>query len=59
MCGRFTHRLTWKQIAELYGLVGVEPQHIDPRYNLAPSQRAPVIREAKDGHRELAMLRWG
>jgi len=59
MCGRFTHKLTWKQIVELYGLVGVEPQHIDPRYNLAPSQRAPVIRQAPDGHRELVMMRWG
>ncbi len=29
------------------------------RFNIAPSQEAPVIRPAKDGTREVAMLRWG
>lgn len=59
MCDRFTHRLTWTQIVELYGLLGVEPVHLEPRCNVAPSQRAPIIRRAQDGHRQLAMLRWG
>lgn len=59
MCGRFAHRLTWAQIVELYNLIGVEPEPLEPRYDLAPSRRAPVIRPAKDGPRELGMLRWG
>jgi len=59
MCGRFTHRLTWKQINELYGLTGAEPMEFDPRYNMAPSQRAPVIRQREDGLREAVMMRWG
>ena len=29
------------------------------RFNIAPTQDAPVVRLAKDGTRELAMLRWG
>jgi putative SOS response-associated peptidase YedK len=29
-----------------------------PRYNIAPTQMAPVVRD-RDGRRELAMLRWG
>ena len=32
---------------------------IRKRYNIAPTQDAPVIRVRKDGSRELAMLRWG
>jgi putative SOS response-associated peptidase YedK len=30
-----------------------------PRYNIAPTQEAPVIRVAAGGEREMAMLRWG
>jgi putative SOS response-associated peptidase YedK len=40
-------------------------QHFDrisldfaPRYNIAPMQEAPVVRE-RNGQRELAMLKWG
>ena len=29
------------------------------RFNIAPTQQAPVIRAAREGGRELAMLRWG
>lgn len=32
---------------------------IRKRFNIAPTQEAPVIRAAKDGAREVAMLRWG
>ena len=34
-------------------------ERVRRRYNIAPSQEAPVVRVAKDGGRELAMLRWG
>jgi len=30
-----------------------------PRYNIAPTQLAPVVRSTADGRRELAELRWG
>lgn len=29
------------------------------RYNIAPTQDAPIVRAAREGGRELAMLRWG
>ncbi len=59
MCGRFTHHLTWRQIVGLYRLTQVEPPPgWRERYNLAPTQDAPVIR-TRDGERECAMLRWG
>lgn len=61
MCGRFTHKLSWTDIVRLYRLTDPEPpQGWSARYNLAPSQIAPVIRRNPDtGARELAMLRWG
>jgi putative SOS response-associated peptidase YedK len=34
-------------------------EQIGKRYNIAPTQQAPVVRLAKDGTREVAMLRWG
>jgi hypothetical protein len=61
MCGRFTHALTWSEIVQLYRLtLGKPPEGWAARYNLAPSQQAPVVRISPDsGQRELAMLRWG
>lgn len=32
---------------------------IRKRFNIAPTQEAPVVRTAKDGGREVALLRWG
>jgi putative SOS response-associated peptidase YedK len=32
---------------------------LKPRYNIAPTQLAPVVRTTADGNRELAELRWG
>ena len=59
MCGRYTHLLTWRQIVELYRLLdAVAPNDFGPRYNIAPTQKAPVVRE-RDGKRECVMLRWG
>jgi putative SOS response-associated peptidase YedK len=60
MCGRYTHRYTWSQIVDLYRLTepAVAPNDFVPRYNIAPTQKAPIVRE-RDGKRELAMVRWG
>jgi len=62
MCGRFTNRLTWPEIVQLYRLTDkwlVSPHSNSPaRYNIAPTQTAPVMR-LMDGEREIAMLRWG
>ena len=59
MCGRYTHLLTWRQIVEPYGLLdAVAPSDFGPRDNIAPTQKAPVVRE-RDGRRECIMLQWG
>jgi putative SOS response-associated peptidase YedK len=59
MCGRY--RLSWrKQIVEEYfDSVSEEPDWT-PRYNIAPTQSVPIIRQnPKEPHRELSLARWG
>jgi len=34
-------------------------ERVKRRFNIAPTQEAPVIRAAPDGTKEMAMLRWG
>ena len=57
MCGRFTQRLSWRELHELMSLIG-PAQNLRPRYNVAPSQTIAVVRSGPDG-RYLSMLRWG
>ena len=57
MCGRFTQRLSWRELHELMDLIGA-PLNLRPRYNVAPSQDVAVVRTAEGGRR-LSMLRWG
>ncbi len=63
MCGRFTAKLTWQQLHDLYEIAPPEsPQDeldLKPRYNIAPTQIVPVVRLNSAGRRELALLRWG
>jgi putative SOS response-associated peptidase YedK len=57
MCGRYTYfprefsylRVAWN-VDEIFGLM--------PRYNIAPSQEAPVIVQA-DSKRKIELFRWG
>ena len=62
MCGRFTAKLTWQQLHDLYDITVPEAGSaaqldLKPRYNVAPSQKVPAVRLDKVGQRELAMLR--
>jgi putative SOS response-associated peptidase YedK len=46
-------------IEEYFGTVSGEDDW-NPRYNIAPTQSVPVIRQnPKEPHRELSLLRWG
>lgn len=60
MCGRYTDLLTWAQIVDLYEITSGEiaPNDFRTSYNVAPTQRAPVVRLGAKG-RESALLRWG
>ncbi len=56
MCGRYTLSTPGELVAELCGLE-VAPR-LEPRYNIAPTQEAAVVRRL-GGRRRLDLLRWG
>ena len=58
MCGRFTQRMTWRELHERMDLIGT-PLNLRPRYNVAPGQDIAVVRAGTGAGRGLAMLRWG
>ncbi|TVR96459.1 MAG: SOS response-associated peptidase [Rhodospirillales bacterium] len=58
MCGRYDLYETPRDVADWFRVAGPVPS-FPPRYNIAPSQEAPVVRLDADGDRELTMLRWG
>jgi len=59
MCGRY--RLSRrKQLVEEYFDCGPWDEDWSPRYNIAPTQPIPVIRQnPKEPVRELSLIRWG
>jgi putative SOS response-associated peptidase YedK len=59
MCGRY--RLSRrKQIVEEYFDCSSDEQDWVPRYNIAPTQPVPVIRQRpKEPVRKLSLMRWG
>jgi putative SOS response-associated peptidase YedK len=57
MCGRYVLSTTAEAVAEHF-VIDVSPP-IPPRYNIAPTQQAPVLRVARSGAQELVLLRWG
>ena len=57
MCGRFTLRTPAQQVAAHFEMM--ELPLLEPRYNVAPTQSVPVVRQCGDGTRSAAMLRWG
>lgn len=59
MCGRYTHLYTWKQLHRLMTLTTIPAGELAPRYNLAPTQKAPVVRQDPEGARSADLLRWG
>jgi putative SOS response-associated peptidase YedK len=60
MCGRFTNRLTWREIVALYRLtVPVAPErNLPARYNICPTQVIDAVIEC-EGKRELVPMHWG
>jgi putative SOS response-associated peptidase YedK len=56
MCGRYRLSSTEEEVVEFFE---AEPtEELRPRYNIAPSQPVPVIRQAGAG-RAIGMVRWG
>jgi putative SOS response-associated peptidase YedK len=59
MCGRYTYKFSWTQLHRLLKLVSWPDTELTPRYNIAPTQVAPIVRLDVSGQRQGAMLRWG
>ena len=57
MCGRYELSSHPAAIALAFGLP--YPPDIHPRYNVAPTQNVPIVRQNADGARELVQVRWG
>jgi putative SOS response-associated peptidase YedK len=58
MCGRFTYRLTWLEIAKLYRLaLGAPARNPQPRYNICPTTTIDAVLE-RDSARELVPMCW-
>ena len=58
MCGRYTLSTPTDLLSDLYELETAVST--EPRFNIAPTQEAPVVRlDASTGHRRLDLLRWG
>jgi putative SOS response-associated peptidase YedK len=59
MCGRYRLSRRKQIVEEHFDTVSDEPDWI-PRYNIAPTQPIPVIRQnPKEPRRELSLMRWG
>ena len=59
MCGRYGLELTGQQLALLLHVDPALLTALEPRYNIAPTQQAPVLRLGPDGARALDLCRWG
>jgi putative SOS response-associated peptidase YedK len=57
MCGRFTLTASPDALTGFFSLADVPP--LEPRYNIAPTQQVFAVRADQNGHRQVAMLRWG
>ena len=60
MCGRFTNRLTWREIVALYRLsVPAMPErNLPARYNICPTDTIDAVIK-RERRRELVPMRWG
>jgi putative SOS response-associated peptidase YedK len=60
MCGRYRISKRKQLIAESFDVSWDELTEWNPRYNIAPTQPVPVIRQhPKEPRRDLSMMRWG
>jgi putative SOS response-associated peptidase YedK len=58
MCGRFTQRYTWREIEDLYSLMGAA-RNLQPHSNIAPTDTIDVVKPADDGTNRVVPMRWG
>ena len=57
MCGRYAFFSPAEAVRRVFGLTSVPS--LEARYNVAPTQPVPVLREREPGGREVVLLHWG
>ncbi len=57
MCGRFAFYSPAEAVARVFGVD--DPPEVEARFNIAPTQFVPVVRDDSEGRRRIGMLRWG
>lgn len=57
MCGRYFLHASADDLTRLFG--NMPMPFLQPRYNIAPTQPVPVVRQGANGRREMVLLRWG
>ncbi len=55
MCGRYSLTAPWQDVQQI---LSAEGESFEARYNIAPTQEAPVLRQGENGH-SLELLKWG
>lgn len=56
MCGRFVVEIPFEDLQKIFTVI--EKLDIGPRYNIAPTQQAAIVRSTDD-HNELVPMKWG
>ncbi|MBV5330290.1 MAG: SOS response-associated peptidase [Chlorobium sp.] len=57
MCGRFVTVIPAEELKAIFDLI--ERPQLEPRYNVAPTQTAGVVRQADDSTNHYDQLKWG
>ena len=57
MCGRYFLHSTADKLSKLFGEMPMPM--LEARYNIAPTQPVPVVRQDAAGRREMVLVRWG
>jgi len=58
MCGRFVIEIPYDELKKIFDLIDCQMSQLEPRYNIAPTQQVPVVRNNGD-HNSLSLLNWG
>ena len=59
MCGRYTLYHFEDDLDALFAVAGLAALAGAPRFNIAPAQDVPIVRQRSDGVREGVVARWG
>ncbi|UCD75350.1 MAG: SOS response-associated peptidase [Phycisphaerales bacterium] len=59
MCGRYCLTTDAAILAEIFGLTPSDLPELAPRFNIAPTKHAPVVRAGEEAGRRMDLMHWG